>query len=313
VDTATAAGSVLAAIGLAGAAGLNAWLPLVVAAALARLDVVELAAPFDDLATTTGLAVLATLMVLDLIGDKIPAIDHALHAAGTVIAPASGAALFAGQTGLETDLPTVAAAVVGAVLAGTVHLERAALRPASTATTAGAGNPIVSLVEDAVSATLTAVAFLLPILAALAVSPWWPAAHGSSCACAAGSPGHLLDEEHLLVLRERPEVVGDEPLEPVGDRPDVVHRRDDRVAHVLGVLERRALLRVVAVGRLQALQGTDELLDDRLDLGEEALDPAGPQLVEVAHSGGRIIVRAIDAAVSASMFSFVTYCSRKTS
>ena len=43
------------------------------------------------------------------------------------------------------------------------------LRPASTATTAGAGNPVVSLVEDVVSAALTAVAFVLPILAAVVV------------------------------------------------------------------------------------------------------------------------------------------------
>jgi hypothetical protein len=170
VDTATAAGSVLAAIGLAGAAGLNAWLPLVAAAALQRLDLVDLAAPFDDLATNTGLAVIGALMLVDLVGDKIPAVDHALHAVGTLVAPASGAALFAGQTGIETDLPTIAAALAGAVLAGTVHLERATVRPASTATTAGAGNPVVSLAEDVASAALTAVAFVLPVLAALAVA-----------------------------------------------------------------------------------------------------------------------------------------------
>ncbi len=170
MDTATAAGSVLAAIGLAGAAGLNAWLPLVAAAALQRLDLVDLAAPFDDLATNTGLAVIGALMLVDLVGDKIPAVDHALHAVGTLVAPASGAALFAGQTGIETDLPTIAAALAGAVLAGTVHLERATVRPASTATTAGAGNPVVSLAEDVASAALTAVAFVLPVLAALAVA-----------------------------------------------------------------------------------------------------------------------------------------------
>jgi hypothetical protein len=37
-----------------------------------------------------------------------------LHAIGTVVAPASGAALFTGQTGLETDLPTLAAILLGA-------------------------------------------------------------------------------------------------------------------------------------------------------------------------------------------------------
>lgn len=169
MDTATAAGSVLAAIGLAGAAGLNAWLPLVAAALLARMDVVTLAAPFDDLQTNTGLAVLGALMVVDLIGDKIPAVDSALHAVGAAVAPASGAVLFAGQTGIETDLPTAAAAIAGALLAGSIHLERASLRPASTASTGGLANPIVSAVEDAASALLTAVAFLLPILAAAVV------------------------------------------------------------------------------------------------------------------------------------------------
>ena len=45
----TALGSFLAAFGLSGAAGLNAWLPLFLSALLDRLDGVERAAPFDDL------------------------------------------------------------------------------------------------------------------------------------------------------------------------------------------------------------------------------------------------------------------------
>jgi len=91
MDPTTAIGSVLASFGLAGAAGLNAWLPLFASALLDRLGVVDLGAPFDQLSTTTGLVVLGTLLVLDFVGDKVPALDHALHAAGTVIAPASGA------------------------------------------------------------------------------------------------------------------------------------------------------------------------------------------------------------------------------
>src|SRR5688500_9505425 len=169
MDASTAVGSVLAAFGLAGAAGLNAWLPLFGAALLNRLDVVELAAPFDELSTTTGLAVLATLTALDLIGDKVPAVDHALHTAGTVIAPLSGAALFTGQTGAETDIPTVVTVLAGGAVAGVVHLARAAVRAASTATTGGLGNPILSGMEDATSATLTAIAFLAPVIAVLGV------------------------------------------------------------------------------------------------------------------------------------------------
>jgi hypothetical protein len=165
MDTTTAIGSVLAAFGLSGAAGLNPWLPLFASALLHRLDVVELGAPFDDLSSTGWLSALAVLMSLDFVGDKVPVVDHTLHAVGTVIAPASGAALFVGQTGLETDLPTLAAIALGALTAGSIHLGRASVRPASTAATGGLGNPVLSIVEDVGAGLLTAIAFLLPVLA----------------------------------------------------------------------------------------------------------------------------------------------------
>src|SRR5689334_20995341 len=109
----SAAGSFFAAFGLSGAAGLNAWLPLFMAALLDRLDVVHLGDPFGQLSTTPGLAVLGTLLVADFVGDKVPAVDHVLHAIGTVVHPASGAALFTGQTGLHTDIPTIVSIVFG--------------------------------------------------------------------------------------------------------------------------------------------------------------------------------------------------------
>ena len=165
----TAIGSVLAAFGLSGAAGLNAWLPLLASALLARFDVVELAAPFDDLSSTPALVLLAVLTTADFVGDKIPLVDHALHLVGTVVAPASGALLFTGQTGLETDLPTLAAVLLGGVTAGSVHAGRTAVRPVSTAATGGVGNPVLSLGEDLGSLALVVVAFVLPLLAVLLV------------------------------------------------------------------------------------------------------------------------------------------------
>lgn len=165
----TAAGSVLAAFGLSGAAGLNPWLPLFASALLARLEVVELAAPFDSLSSTLWLVLLALLTVADVVGDKIPLVDHALHLAGAVVAPASGAILFAGQTGLETDVPTLAAVLLGGATAGSIHAGRSAVRPVSTATTGGLGNPLLSLGEDLGSLVLVVVAFVLPLLALLLV------------------------------------------------------------------------------------------------------------------------------------------------
>ena len=157
---------VLTGLGLAGAAGLNAWLPAFAGALLTRLGVVELGEPFDELSRTPALVVLGVLTAADFVGDKVPAVDHVLHAIGTVIAPVSGTALFTG----ETDASLVVSAVAGGSTAGVIHAARAAIRPLSTTGTLGVGNPVLSLLEDLGSATLVLLAFVAPVLAVLALA-----------------------------------------------------------------------------------------------------------------------------------------------
>jgi hypothetical protein len=169
VDAATAIGSVFAAVGLSGAAGLNAYLPLLLGAVLQRLDVVDLGEPVSSLSSNAGIAVLAALFLADFVGDKVPGVDHVLHLAGTVVHPVSGALLFASQTGLHTGIPAWVAAILGAGTAAALHGGRATLRPGSTVVTAGIGNPFLSLGEDVLSLGLTVLAFALPLVALLAV------------------------------------------------------------------------------------------------------------------------------------------------
>ena len=133
--------SICAAFGLSAAAGLNAWPPLFAGALLTRLDAVDLAQPFDELTGTGTLVLLVLPRVADFVGDKIPAVDHALHTIGQVVAPVSGAALFTGQTGVEDDVPTLVAVLLGAGTAESIHAGRAAIRPLSTIGTGGIGNP----------------------------------------------------------------------------------------------------------------------------------------------------------------------------
>lgn len=158
---------VSASIGLAGAAGLNAWLPLLAYAVAARTGAVDLAEHYSVLAKDPVLVVLAVGTVLDFVGDKVPGVDHALHVAGTVVHPVSGALLAAGQG--SGDISEPLALLGGGGLAGAFHLGRAGLRPLSTAFTGGAGNPVLSLVEDVVSGVLLVLALLVPVLAAVAV------------------------------------------------------------------------------------------------------------------------------------------------
>jgi hypothetical protein len=180
LDVATAAGSLLAALGLSGAAGLNAWIPLLAVGLLARGGQLELAEGYDALASTPGLIALGALFALDFVGDKVPAVDSLLHAAGSVVHPVAGAIVFASPTELPTDIPTLALYALGATVAGSLHATRATIRPASTTLTAGAGNPVLSLAEDAGSAALSVLAVLAPVVGAIglvalvvAAALWW--------------------------------------------------------------------------------------------------------------------------------------------
>lgn len=162
-------GGILAAFGLSGAAGFNAWLPLLAVGLGDRAGWVNLDSPYDALSSVPGLIVVALLFVLDLIGDKVPALDSVLHAIGLVIAPASGAVLFAAQTDVTSDLNPAVGALLGALTAGSLQAGRAAVRPFVTASTAGIGNPAVSAAEDGTALVMTVLAFALPVLAFLLV------------------------------------------------------------------------------------------------------------------------------------------------
>lgn len=157
--------NLLGAVGLGAASGLNAWIPLLGLGIAQRLGLVTLTEPFDRLGSTGVLVALAVVFVLDLVGDKVPVVDHVLHAVGTVIAPISGAIVFGAQENLLSQSAPWAAALAGMVLGESVHLARTAVRPAVTAGTGGTGNPVASAIEDLISFVLTVLAVLVPVLA----------------------------------------------------------------------------------------------------------------------------------------------------
>lgn len=159
----------LSALGLSGAAGLNAYIPLLIVGALNHFGFMHLNAPFDIISNPYFMVLVGLLGVLDFVGDKIPGVDHALHVAGTVINTGAGAVLAASQMGVA-DVPPAVSAVLGLMVAGGVHATRSAVRPVSTATTAGLGNPVISAAEDAGSLTLSVLAVFAPLLAVLGLA-----------------------------------------------------------------------------------------------------------------------------------------------
>ena len=154
------------AIALAASAGLRAWLPLLLAGGLARLGVLDLGPSFQFLASNKTLLVLGVATAIEIIGDKIPALDHALDVLGTPLRPAAGALLAASVLGTVSDplIAVVLGSAVGAPTALVPHAAKSVLRAASTTLTAGLANPVLSLIEDAISILTFVLAVLTPLL-----------------------------------------------------------------------------------------------------------------------------------------------------
>ena len=153
------------AFGLSTSAGLNAYIPMLTVALLGRLtSLVELGEPWDVLTSWWIIGLLTVLLIIDILADKIPAVDSANDVIQTVIRPTAGAIMFAATTQESIGLHPVLALGCGILLAGGVHVVKAGARPVVTATTAGVGNPIVSTIEEVIAAITSFVAVIFPFL-----------------------------------------------------------------------------------------------------------------------------------------------------
>lgn len=172
---------ILSAFGLSASAGLNAYIPLLVVGVLAHYtDLIELNSPWDALANPWILILLGVLVIIEFLADKIPAVNHVNDILQTIIRPAAGAIVFAASAKVISDVHPVLALACGLLIAGSVHVVKAAaVRPAVTATTGGAANVPVSMAEDFIATLLSILAVVIPILVGaficltLALIIWW--------------------------------------------------------------------------------------------------------------------------------------------
>jgi hypothetical protein len=108
--------------------------------------------------------------VFEVLADKVPVLDHALHAVEAFVKPVAATLLAASLfTNLDPMTAMVLGLIGGGTIAGAVHALRGGTRVLSTATTGGLANPILSLFDDLLAVVGVGFAILLPIIAALIV------------------------------------------------------------------------------------------------------------------------------------------------
>ncbi len=157
--------SLASAFGLSTSAGLNAYIPMLTVALLAKFTgLIQLGEPWSALTSWWIIALLVVLLAIEEVADKIPAVDTANDVIQTLVRPTAGAILFAATTQSSIHMHPVLAFGCGVLFAGTVHVVKAGSRPVVTALSAGVANPVVSTVEDIVSAVMSFVSVLFPYL-----------------------------------------------------------------------------------------------------------------------------------------------------
>ncbi|GIG66784.1 DUF4126 domain-containing protein [Phytomonospora endophytica] len=162
----------LTGFGLSTAAGFNAYIPLLVVGLAAQFtDRVDPPAGYSWMTSWWAIGVFAVLLVVEMVVDKIPVVDHVNDVIQTAIRPAAGGAVFSATTAASdvdnsawlAERPWVGW-IIGIVGALAVHLVKATVRPVVNATTGGVGAPVASTVEDGGALGMSLVAIFLPIL-----------------------------------------------------------------------------------------------------------------------------------------------------
>jgi hypothetical protein len=163
----------LLGLGLSASTGLNTFLPLLLLSAAARFHIagIELGSKFEWLTSDAAMITLIVACVVELIADKIPAVDHFLDSAGTFVRPVAGAVASASVlTGIDPMVAAILGIIVGAPTSLGMHTLKAGTRVASSATTFGCANPVLSIVEDILSFSLSVISIFLPLLVPVALA-----------------------------------------------------------------------------------------------------------------------------------------------
>ena len=157
-------------VGLAAAAGLRVFLPLLLLGSAARLGWLPLTDGFDWLASGVGLGTLSVATALEIGAYYIPWIDHLLD---IVAGPSAVVAGIVATAAVTTELPPpvrwAAAIIAGGGTAGVIQGLTTVARLKSSALTAGLGNPLLATLEWVGALATSLLAIVFPAVAVLFV------------------------------------------------------------------------------------------------------------------------------------------------
>jgi hypothetical protein len=163
--------SICVGIGLSAACGFRVFAPLLVMSIAAHSGHLALGPGFEWISSYPALIAFSVATCVEIAGYYIPWVDHFLDTLATPAAIIAGTLVTASAvTDLSPFLKWTLAVIAGGGAAGLVQGATVVTRGASTVTTGGLANPLVSTLE-LVGAVLTSVlAIVVPVLTVVLVA-----------------------------------------------------------------------------------------------------------------------------------------------
>jgi hypothetical protein len=163
--------SVATGLALAAAAGFRAFVPLLAAGLAIHFGYVEAAPGFSWLGEPVVLVALSIATLAEITAYYVPGVDHVLDLIAAPVAVAAGIVAAAGvMVGLPDWLRWFTAIGAGGAVSTAGHALNAVGRAKTGLASGGLGNPLYSTAELAGSVILASLAFLLPLIAVVAVA-----------------------------------------------------------------------------------------------------------------------------------------------
>ena len=172
--------SVLVGIGLSAACGFRVFVPLLLMSIASLSGHLALSPGFEWIGTYPALLAFTVATVVEIAGYYIPWVDHLLDLIASPASVVAGIVVMASSiVGVSPFLRWSLAIMAGGGIAATFQAITGLARGASTATTGGLANPLVSTMEAAGASVFSVLAIAVPLLcvvviAVLLVLICWP-------------------------------------------------------------------------------------------------------------------------------------------
>jgi len=163
--------SICLGVGLSASVGFRIFLPLFALSLASYFDVWQLNESWQWIGSTTALITLGVATLVEICAYFIPYIDNLLDSIAVPLAALAGTAVMMSTVADLSPVVTWSLAIIaGGGTAAAIAGTSSTTRLASTATTGGLGNPIVSTIETGTATVMSVISIFLPILAIILVA-----------------------------------------------------------------------------------------------------------------------------------------------